>query len=90
MRVRDEWRYPIVRGDTVFVIDAYGHELERRALTGVVDGRDFRVVWVCRAECWPDNGIPWPVEHVSATRRSCKASVSVSVAERAPRGGTDA
>ena len=54
--------------------DAFGSDNPRRALTGVVDGHDFLVVWVCREEEWeaahrdgrqPD-GVPWPAEDVKA------------------------
>lgn len=33
-------------GDFVEVLDAGGKWLRRRALSGVVDGRDFPVIWV--------------------------------------------
>jgi pimeloyl-ACP methyl ester carboxylesterase len=44
----------------------------RRATTGVVDGRDFKVVWLCLEDEWasaqvegtnPD-ALPWPAEDV--------------------------
>lgn len=59
-------------GSQVLATSASGEPLERRAITEVVDGDDFRVVWVCREEEWmaaqaegrePD-GIPWPATDV--------------------------
>ena len=59
-------------GDQVEVVDAEGERLPRCALSGVVEGADFPVVWVCREEEWeraraegrePD-GVPWPAEDV--------------------------
>jgi hypothetical protein len=49
-----------------------GEHLERVAMTTVVDGDDFPVVWVCREEEWAaaraevrdPEGIPWPAEDV--------------------------
>jgi hypothetical protein len=60
-------------GDHVEVIDAEGERLSRRALSGIVDGEDFPVVWVCREEEWTaakregrePEGVPWPAEDVS-------------------------
>ena len=63
-------------GDVVEVEDARGELLRRRALTDVVDGRDFEIVWVCRVEEWaaaqkegrePDK-VPWPAEDVHPLR----------------------
>jgi hypothetical protein len=59
-------------GSRVLATSASGEQLERRAITGPVDGDDFRVVWVCREEEWvaalnegrDPEGIPWPVEDV--------------------------
>jgi hypothetical protein len=65
-------RTPVNPGDVVLAVDAFGAENPRRALTGVVPGGDFPVVWICREEEWeasqregrePD-GVPWPVEDV--------------------------
>jgi hypothetical protein len=59
-------------GDLVAAIDAEGEELPRRAISGVVQGGNFMVIWVCREEEWhaaqregrhPD-GVPWPVGDV--------------------------
>lgn len=59
-------------GDQVAVRDAFGEILPRRALTGVIMGHDFEVVWVCREEEWEaahaearePEGVPWPAEDV--------------------------
>lgn len=59
-------------GDKVIVVDAFGVEHERRALTGVVPAHDFDVVWACRENEWETavaegrqpEGVPWPVEDV--------------------------
>lgn len=56
----------IVAGMLVVAECADGKVLTRRAATGVVDGRDFPVVWLCREEDWPladgeaNIGVPWP------------------------------
>jgi hypothetical protein len=63
---------PIQQGDEIEVRDVHGRWLQRKALTGVVDGHDFRVVWACRAEEWQaaeaeqrdPEGVPWPAEDV--------------------------
>jgi hypothetical protein len=59
-------------GSQVSVIDARGRELRKRALSSVVPGRDFLIVWVCREEEWQaaesegrrPEGVPWPAEDV--------------------------
>ena len=64
----------INRGDVIEVVNALGEHQRRVALTGVVDGHDFRVVWVCRSEEWAaarregrvPEGIPYPEEDVLA------------------------
>jgi len=46
--------------------------LEKRALSGVIMGDDFPVVWVCREEEWQAaqeegrdaEGVPWPADAV--------------------------
>lgn len=61
-------------GSRVFATSASGEQLERRAITGRIDGEDFPVVWVCREEEWATaqaegrepEGIPWPAEDVRA------------------------
>jgi hypothetical protein len=60
-------------GDRVVVRCADDQRVVRRALTGVVDGDDFPVVWVCREEAWSGRdtqhienmGLPWPAEDVA-------------------------
>ncbi len=59
-------------GDAVLVRDALGADLPRRAVSGVVQGRDFAVVWVCLEEEWAAargdehavHALPWPAEDV--------------------------
>jgi hypothetical protein len=59
-------------GDKVIVRSVDNRNLPRRAMTGVVEGDTFPVVWVCREEQWTgktpqilvDKGVPWPVEDV--------------------------
>jgi hypothetical protein len=59
-------------GNRVLIRDATNKTLTRRALSAIVPGRDFPVVWACREEDWeaaqakgaePD-GVPWPAEDV--------------------------
>lgn len=65
-------------GVVVVVRDAEGENLQRRALTGVIDGHDFPVVWVCREEEWTEaeqehrkpEGVPWPAEDVRLAEES--------------------
>lgn len=60
-------------GDTVLALNARGERGERIALTSVVMGRDFPVIWVCRPEEWiaaqaegrEPEGVPWPAEDVT-------------------------
>lgn len=62
----------ITPGTLVEVVNARGERTERVALSGVVAGRDFPVVWVCRpeemeaaaAEGRDAEGVPWPAEDV--------------------------
>jgi hypothetical protein len=70
----------IERGDLVFAVDVMGVELAKRALSGIVHGKSFPVVWVCREEEWdaaeregrePD-GVPWPAEDVKARSDALK------------------
>jgi len=67
----------IQRGDTVTVRSATGEFLPRRAVSGIEEGHDFAIVWVCREEEWrkaqgegsePD-AVPWPAEDVSPASR---------------------
>ena len=62
-------------GQVVIARTASERDLEKRAVTGVVMGRDFPVVWVSRLEEWdaakregrePD-AVPWPAEDVRAS-----------------------
>lgn len=63
----------ITRGSRVVAVNARGEHGERIALTGIVPGRDFPVVWICRPEEWDaahaeerdPEGVPWPAEDVS-------------------------
>ena len=60
-------------GDRVKVVTADGSELRRVAISGPVDGDDFRVVWVCKPEEWPretmdvnsGTSMAWPIEAVA-------------------------
>lgn len=63
----------IETGARVQVRGATGRVLTKRALSEVVPGQDFQVVWACREEEWdasqaegrePD-GVPWPAEDVT-------------------------
>jgi hypothetical protein len=59
-------------GDLVSVKTVFGDELERVAVTGVVMGGDFPVVWVCPPEEWKaaqahgrqPHALPWPADDV--------------------------
>jgi hypothetical protein len=59
-------------GAQVIVRDARGQTLSRWAITGVVPGHDFPIVWVCEEEEWESaqvegrepEGVPWPAEDV--------------------------
>ena len=62
------------KGDRVKARAADDQILERRALTGVVMGEDFPVVWVCREDEWEAAeregrepiGVPWPADAVAS------------------------
>jgi hypothetical protein len=62
-------------GDRVMARNAFGEENERRAVTGVMEGQDFPVVWVSTEEEWhlaanegrEPEGIPFPAEDVRPT-----------------------
>ena len=52
---------------------AQGQLVPRRALTAIVSGSDFPVVWVCRDEVWregmgvqDEGAVPWPADAVLA------------------------
>lgn len=59
-------------GDVVAARNAFGEENERRAVTSVIPGQDFAVVWVCTEDEWRSAqqegrepaGIPFPAEDV--------------------------
>lgn len=58
-------------GAHVLVRTADAQLLPRRAITGVVSGQDFPVVWVCREELWSPlltpsdiGAVPWPSDAV--------------------------
>jgi hypothetical protein len=65
-------------GDIVIVIDAQGMRRRKRALSPVVQGGSFEVVWACREEEWQAAqaegrepvGIPWPAEDVSLAEKA--------------------
>ena len=59
-------------GMVVAVETALGQQLSRRAISGIVPGHEFPVVWVCREEEWEaaqresrePEGVPFPAEDV--------------------------
>lgn len=59
-------------GSEIKVRDAQREVLDRVAMTSVVDGKDFPVVWVCDHDEWAaarregrePTGIPWPANAV--------------------------
>jgi len=63
----------IAPGDRVLALNARGERGERVALSEVVPGHDFPVVWICRPEEWEaarlegrePEGVPWPAEDVT-------------------------
>jgi len=62
-----------VPGSKVLVRTANKQLLPRRAITGVVSGSDFPIVWVCREEAWRADlavedaeAVAWPAEAVVA------------------------
>jgi hypothetical protein len=65
-------------GDLVIVVDADGAKRRKRALSPVVQGGSFSVVWACREEEWQAAlaegrepvGIPWPAEDVSLIEKA--------------------
>jgi len=62
----------IVPGMRVIAHSTFDGDLPRRAISGVVDGKDFPVVWVCKEGEWEEareqgrepQGWPWPAEDV--------------------------
>lgn len=61
-------------GTIVSALTATGDPVTRRAVSGVVDGLDFPVVWITPEDEWtasqrdgrPANALPWPAEDVIA------------------------
>jgi hypothetical protein len=61
-------------GDRVLVRSSFEGVVERRALTDVVMGHDFKVVWVCTEDEWQaaatagrqPEGVPWPAADVES------------------------
>ena len=55
----------ITQGTPVIIVDAYGHEIRTRALSGIVDGGRFPVVWVERPlKSGGTDRAAWPAEAV--------------------------
>jgi len=62
----------IQAGDTIDVRTAFDQWRQRRALSGVLPGDRFAVVWACRPEEWDaaqaegrePEGVPWPADDV--------------------------
>jgi hypothetical protein len=60
-------------GQRINVTTADGRRLAKIAVSGPVDGDDFRIVWVCKPEDWPMDitsvnnykTMAWPIEAVS-------------------------
>jgi hypothetical protein len=65
-------------GTRVTTRTAFGTDVEQVAVTGVVQGADFLVVWVCSHDEWEaasrggraPNAIPWPAEDVTPIQLS--------------------
>ncbi len=65
----------VAAGDRV-IARSWAGEFERCAITGVVAGYDFPVVWICTADEWDAAkaeqrdpvGLPWPAEDVAEGR----------------------
>lgn len=63
----------ITEGSDVLVRTFDGRTVGRVAVTGIVRGDDFLVVWVCtpdewraaRAESREPSAVPWPAPHVA-------------------------
>lgn len=73
---------PIQPGSTVTARTATGESVTRRAVSGVVDGLDFPVVWITTEEEWsasqadgrPADALPWPAEDVAVAEVGSKAA----------------
>lgn len=68
----------VERGARVVARSLHGEQLNRRAVSGEVAGRDFQVVWICRDEEWEaaeregrePAAVPWPAEDVAVQSAS--------------------
>ncbi len=75
----------VVAGDRV-IARSWAGEFERRAITGVVEGHNFPVVWICTSEEWEAArkehrdpvGLPWPAEDVAEDRPNGQSSELVN------------
>jgi hypothetical protein len=64
----------IKKGSRVLARTSSDRLIERRATTGVVDGSDFPVVWICPEQEWQEalvsgreqDSVPWPAWAVQA------------------------
>jgi len=73
---------PIEPGSMVTARTATGDSVTRRAVSGVVDGLDFPVVWIATEEEWaasqaegrPADALPWPAEDVAVAEVGTKAA----------------
>jgi hypothetical protein len=69
----------IKAGDHVIAVNARGERSERIALSEVVMGRDFPVIWICRPDEWitaqaegrQPESVPWPAEDVHPQQDAC-------------------
>ncbi len=60
------------RGDKVSVRTAFGTTVDKRAVTGVIDGESFQVVRLCSEDEWEQailegrepSSSPWPADDV--------------------------
>jgi hypothetical protein len=57
-------------GMSVWVKTAFGDELEKVAISGIVEGQDFPVVWVAPPGADEGEADPWPAEDVRAASPS--------------------
>lgn len=63
----------ITAGQRVVVRDAFGHVLNRVAVTDIVRGHDFPVVWIAHVDEWEASqaehrepeAVPFPAEDVA-------------------------
>lgn len=65
-------------GTRIQARDAFGQWNERRAISEVLPGEDFPLVWVCREDEWEaahreqrePGGVPFPLEDVRVVERA--------------------